>query len=240
MSSAPPDVESLSTLGRDERTGLWRETVVVLLVGVVPFFAWSVFANIWPRFFQTVPLPYDALNRMVFSLQAMAPALYFMLWSPHLRADGGFRQPHAWDLPIGLGIGLAGWLAWRMVELNLPSSAWRDLAELDPRLPPSSPPPQTWVEHSLVVAYLVLGGLSEEIVLRGCLLPRFEKLLNSTLCSLLLTSVLFGTHYAYQGGLGVLDAFVGGLVYGGFYCWLRRIWPIALAHAGHELAFQYW
>jgi len=76
-----------------------------------------------------------------------------------------------------------------------------------------------------------MNGFAEELVMRGYLIPRFERLLNSTWGSLLLTTVLFATYHCYQGPSGVVNALEFGLIYGSAFCVFRRVWPLALAHA---------
>ena len=55
--------------------------------------------------------------------------------------------------------------------------------------------------------------------------------------------MLFAGYHLYQGGVGVTFALVTGLVFGGIFCWLRRFWPLAMAHAIVDieaLGFQGW
>jgi membrane protease YdiL (CAAX protease family) len=78
-------------------------------------------------------------------------------------------------------------------------------------------------------------GLSEELVMRGYLIPTFERLLNSTPLSVLLTSLLFASYHIYQGFGSTVWIFILGLVFGAAFCWLRRIWPLVIAHAAMDV-----
>jgi membrane protease YdiL (CAAX protease family) len=55
------------------------------------------------------------------------------------------------------------------------------------------------------------------------------------LTSLVVTSVMFGTMHLYQGTASAVSAGFFGLFYGAAFCALGRIWPLALAHALHNL-----
>jgi membrane protease YdiL (CAAX protease family) len=48
---------------------------------------------------------------------------------------------------------------------------------------------------------------------------------------LLVTSALFGCMHAYQGPFRIFQTAIYGVICGAFFLWLRRTWPLALAHA---------
>jgi membrane protease YdiL (CAAX protease family) len=81
-----------------------------------------------------------------------------------------------------------------------------------------------------IVAQLA-NGFAEELVMRGYLIPRFEDLFGSTGKALVLSSVLFASYHLYQGLYGAGSALVMGLVFGVAFIAMRRLWPIAAAHA---------
>ncbi|MGH7771719.1 MAG: lysostaphin resistance A-like protein [Candidatus Binatia bacterium] len=91
------------------------------------------------------------------------------------------------------------------------------------------------VEYVFFVVHICISALYEELLMRGYLIPRFEQLLRSTWTSLFLTALLFGGYHMDQGMGGVLNATLAGLVYGGAFCWFRRLWPIAVAHVVYNL-----
>jgi len=91
------------------------------------------------------------------------------------------------------------------------------------------------VQYILFVVHIFTSAFYEELLMRGYLIPRFERLLRSTWNSLLLTALLFGSYHTDQGIGGVLDTSLAGLVYGGAFCWFRRLWPVAAAHALYNL-----
>ncbi len=86
------------------------------------------------------------------------------------------------------------------------------------------------VEYVFFVVHICISAFYEELLMRGYLIPRFEQLLRSTWTSLFLTALMFGGFHMDQGLGGVFNATLAGLVYGGAFCWFRRLWPIVAAH----------
>jgi membrane protease YdiL (CAAX protease family) len=86
----------------------------------------------------------------------------------------------------------------------------------------------------LVLAIAV--GFSEELVARGYLIPRLERLLRSTWASVLVSAAVFGLLHWRSGVLTVCHAFLGGIVYGIAFAWTRRLWPVAIAHAMYDFS----
>jgi membrane protease YdiL (CAAX protease family) len=91
--------------------------------------------------------------------------------------------------------------------------------------------PQSAVDYVVLVVLSLSIGFSEELAMRGYLIPRFEKLLGSTTSSVLVSTTLFASYHLYQGLEGTAGVFVIGLVFGIAFCWTRRLWPIVIAHA---------
>ena len=89
----------------------------------------------------------------------------------------------------------------------------------------------------LIVMFALAGaiGLSEELAMRGYLIPRLESLLNSTIKSVLLSSLLFASYHIYQGIGPTLLIGLLGLCFGIAFCYLRRLWPLLIAHAAMDI-----
>ena len=82
----------------------------------------------------------------------------------------------------------------------------------------------------LVLIPFTAGAFAEELVMRGYLIPRLERLLRSTLAAVLVTTILFASYHLYQGPAGVISAATTGLVYAVSFCLFRRLWPVCVAH----------
>jgi membrane protease YdiL (CAAX protease family) len=98
---------------------------------------------------------------------------------------------------------------------------------------PKSPPEYVWL-----VVLSCANGFAEELVLRGYLLPRFEGLLKSTWRAAVVTSLTFASYHLHYG-VDTLTVLMGGLLYAAAFCWLRRLWPLAVAHALQDFYASY-
>jgi membrane protease YdiL (CAAX protease family) len=78
-------------------------------------------------------------------------------------------------------------------------------------------------------------GISEEVAMRGYLIPRFEQLLGSTWSAVGLSAAIFASYHIYQGAGPALSIFVTGLILGGVFVLTRRLWPVIVAHAITDL-----
>jgi uncharacterized protein len=83
-------------------------------------------------------------------------------------------------------------------------------------------------------------GFSEELGMRGYLIPRLEGVLNSKLWAVLISSAFFGCVHLQQGIVSVWDAFWGGVIYGIVFILTRRLWPSVFAHAIFDFVFLLW
>ena len=112
-----------------------------------------------------------------------------------------------------------------------------DAAGLDghPPEPVSEEAESASITYAALFIHIGISAFFEELLVRGYLLPRFERLLASTWASLVLTALIFGGLHLDQGIGGVVATTLAGLVYGGAFCWFRRLWPIVVAHALYNL-----
>jgi membrane protease YdiL (CAAX protease family) len=92
-------------------------------------------------------------------------------------------------------------------------------------------PPKNASGLFAMLTLAIVIGLSEEIIWRGYLIPTLERLLNSTLLSVLVAAAYFGACHWADGALSVWSAFLVGTVFGIFFVVTRRIWPLMFAHA---------
>lgn len=160
------------------------------------------------------------------------------------------RNRESWaDLGLRKPVSLSRLLGWSLLALIVTMAAGIAIeaaitsagiigAEIDPRysrrfagLPGNTPMFAYWVAVSWVV-----GGFVEEMLFRGMLISRFERLLSggalAVAMAVILQSVIFGQqHFYYQGWAGALAtggiAFISGI----FYILLKRnLWALILSH----------
>ena len=95
--------------------------------------------------------------------------------------------------------------------------------------------PATAADYLALVLVSLCIGMSEELAMRGYLIPTFERLLKSTPLSVVLTSFIFASYHTYQGFGAAVWIFVLGLLFGAVFCWQRRLWPLVIAHAAMDV-----
>jgi membrane protease YdiL (CAAX protease family) len=81
-----------------------------------------------------------------------------------------------------------------------------------------------------ILGLSITVGLSEELVTRGFLLTRLEKVTSRPWLSVLLSSIIFGCAHANGGIVLVWNAFLCGLVLGASFVLTRSLWPPVIAH----------
>jgi membrane protease YdiL (CAAX protease family) len=74
-------------------------------------------------------------------------------------------------------------------------------------------------------------GIQEELVFRGYLLTQWRRVSGSWTQAIAVTSLLFGLSHIYQGWWAVVQSFALAIVFAVFFRLLRRLWPLAFAHA---------
>jgi membrane protease YdiL (CAAX protease family) len=99
---------------------------------------------------------------------------------------------------------------------------------------------QGWSGLMALLLLAIAVGFSEELVFRAYVLPRLERLLRSTPVAVLATAAIFGLIHWQRGIVSTFSAFLIGVVYGIAFVWMRRLWPVVIAHAAHDFsAFLY-
>jgi membrane protease YdiL (CAAX protease family) len=93
------------------------------------------------------------------------------------------------------------------------------------------PFPMTSIDWLLLLLTCLCIGFSEELVVRGFLLVRFEQLFKSAWVGIVLSSVFFGLAHSYKSFLGALATGLLTVLYGIAFVRWRRLWPLVLAHA---------
>lgn len=233
--SAEPAGESLPGVAALSRTDgeLWLETCVVLLLGVAGPLISSLYWAIWPELYVSASFTQDAAFLLVYLVQIAVLVLYLISRSGEPWSTFGFVPLRWWaDFFTVLGLLFVDYLLYYLLWFKGEQLLGRQFTDfMDIRFLPPFPRPTRPGEYVLLVVLCSVIGFSEELVMRGYLLPRFEHLLGSTTKALVVTSFLFASYHLYQGPSGVFSALIGGFVYGGAFCWLRRLWPVAVGHA---------
>jgi membrane protease YdiL (CAAX protease family) len=214
---------------------LWLEVLAVLFIAVLPDL-WSTVG------FLVLKPTARSLNtrevHLVFrSVQVSWLVLYLMARSGTPWSRFGIVAPRwTWDSLAAFGNLITArlcYLAYAAVVMETVSAEAlkQDTQRLAELFKAPSGPEQT----ALVIVACIANGFAEELVMRGYLIPRFEDLLGSSAKAIFLSALLFASYHLYQGYYGAGSALVVGLVFGVIFCSSRRIWPLAAAHALHNI-----
>lgn len=238
---APPSPEELQELSGDrearETRALWLEVAAVVLIAVVPYLLTSLAFLIWPPAASTWPAAVRHTSLILQSFQVSALVLYLMWRSGTPWAQFGLAAPRAMSNVLWfVAVLITGYFAYAFyaggVAAVISAAALHGELERIHGFIPSADTPGVILLGGISC---IANGFAEELAMRGYLIPRFERLLGSSLKAVLLSSVLFAGYHLYQGAYGAGAALVTGLVYGTFFCWSRRLWPLAAAHAFLDL-----
>jgi membrane protease YdiL (CAAX protease family) len=210
---------------------LWIEVMAVLCLAYVPYLFSALTATLEPN-----PTSYSfgngMLYRIISALRVSMPLLVILaLGRDSWRLFGIVPPKWITDVLLGCVIWLTGLIVKDFAICLLSPVMLQKWAFV--QVAHQTRPEGTAVFCLLFVTCLA-GAFSEELVMRGYLIPRLERLLRSTWVAILVTSALFASYHAYQGITPVIAHVATGLFYAVWFCLLRRLWPLCLAHALHN------
>jgi membrane protease YdiL (CAAX protease family) len=99
--------------------------------------------------------------------------------------------------------------------------------------------PSTTAEALWICITAIIVGFGEEILVRGYLISRLLRLTGPVM-SVICSSVVFSAWHTSAGLFTVAHTFIWGLVYGWTFTKLRRLYPLALAHATNNMIAYLW
>lgn len=233
--------------------GDWWEVLIVLALAYLPYLYVSLeYLASQPSLAaatSTSPTDYyddghDYPYELLYSATQCLLVLYLIWRNGDSWLSFGLTKLH-WFRDSALAVGclfadrLALFIGWLLVVGNLrperfvsdADGAFTDLAVTAAALPV--------LTQVTMIASTLLSAFCEELVYRCYLITRMAALLGSSWIAVLVAATLFGSVHLYQGSEGALQAWFMGLAYGGLFLWLRRIWPLAIAHAAHNLLIAY-
>jgi membrane protease YdiL (CAAX protease family) len=217
----------------DRTRRLWIETGLVLLICVAPFLFNSWVDTHVAGYRGKSSYLLHSASAILHNAGCMA-LVAFVIWrsGEPLSRFGIYRFSWRKDILGGLGVWVVFRLIYRLtwfgIRLALSRESFR-LINTPIYLPYELP--SGGITYLLIAVTETSFGCSEELVMRGYLIPRFEELLGSTPLALLLSSVLFACYHSYQGPRGMIWAAIFGLVQGILFCLFRRLGPLAFAHS---------
>jgi membrane protease YdiL (CAAX protease family) len=91
-----------------------------------------------------------------------------------------------------------------------------------------------WHHYVFVAVTSAIIGFQEELTMRGYLLTQWERVSRSTPQAVVFTSLIFGVCHIYQGWIAAIQITVIGIALSLLFVHVRRLWPVAIAHAIHD------
>ena len=226
---------------RPPRIGL--EVAVVLMIGIVPHLASSLFyllASTPPIDPASAAQPpqvsfaVESISHIAQSLSIAAAVLWIMRQSREPWNTFGFVRPKPLrDSGLGIGIFALNWLAWFPISTAVASVLWAagitwndaNLFESGVLTRPTSP-----LDFPMLLVMSVANATSEQVVITAYLISRFTTLFRSAVPAVIVATTLFASYHMYQGIWGVFGAALFGGVIGTYFAITRNIWPCLVAH----------
>lgn len=131
---------------------------------------------------------------------------------------------------------VAGGLAGSVATDFLPASQVSDQASNFTKNRFANVPGNLPIYFYWLLVSWIIGGFTEELLFRGFLVNRFEKLFSkvpvSVVLAVVIQALIFGQqHMYYQGVIGLVETGTIGLVAGAIYIFCgRRLWPLIISH----------
>ena len=176
-----------------------------------------------PGFYRPQSVAAEFVGILAMSSQVAAPVLFLMWRSGRGWSSFGITRPRWYDPFLALVIYASAYVVMLMgIAIDFGFRAQQPLTDFL-----AKPGGAEWV---LVVLIAILNGGTEELVMRGYLIPRIERYCGSALVAVVATSLMFGAYHLYYGYAGAIQITAMGFVFGGAFCATRRLWPVAIAH----------
>jgi membrane protease YdiL (CAAX protease family) len=174
---------------------------------------------------------YSQIHYIIMDFQVILPLLIIIKLTKEPWSKFGLVRP-IWivDVILGGAIWFCQKKAYSLVCSLLPF--WM--------LEKSSPyhiRPENIYAFLLVFVSCIISVFLEELFMRGYIISRLEYLLKSSWIAVLISALLFGSLHLYQGVGQAIGTVAIGLVYAIAFCWLRRLWPLCIAHAITNLLY---
>ena len=222
-------VKQLPAMSRRE---IWLELCVVLAVGVVPYFIYGMVSLAMEARQFTVYWT-DAVQLLVSAGTIATVVRYLIHRSGETKAKFGLRPLRTLDWIIGAAVaalvaGCAIGLGYVLLWLGLTGDGFQFASA------------GSGLDLWLLVPMLFVNSLAEELVTRAYLITRLEQLTSSPWKALALSTALFASYHCYQGVAGMTGCAMIGLVFGAVFVYLRRLWPLVIAHTIYNLGLYLW
>lgn len=227
-----PSPSSTSTAARPEQIThappapgrRWTDLGLVLLFPIVPSIAMSA-RLLWNS--QAVQFTNPRLLAALFQ-ELSALTLFGVLYFRQGRKLSGLGLGFLWsDLPKGLGLFFASVTAYSMASYCLIRAGFPGYNTLSS---PNSSGMFTATTPWLLVPFLLLNPLFEEILVRGYLMTEIIELRSSAFLAVSVSLIVQTSYHLHYGIIGALSLGTGFAVFALYYARSRKLMPVIMAH----------
>jgi len=216
--TAPPVVQRIT------KRFAWLEIVVVLLACYAPAAISQAIKD------KALSNPAEPAYEFAATLTEIA-ILFYIVW---LR-DGDLKlfklgRPKIFpDIGLGLAICFGFFFANVLMRMAIPRELYIHWSSMQKSAPIKDQVNMHLTLWSVLPPLFVVNSF-EELLMRGYLTGRLLQLMNTKWAPVLISSVIFASWHIYEGPLGVMNAFIIGLILASIFTVSKRIWPLIIAH----------
>ena len=220
---------------------VWWEISVVAMMALLPALR-SALVALFVHQPEPIRLPYwlDTLDACVAYAPEAFLVLYLIYRSGEQWSAFGIVVPRLGDVLIGVVLVLVPELIWWLKSaLAAPISSGTESY---------SPIAQSSLDYVLLVVRYGSIAFVEELVYRAYLITRLEHVIRlesvwqKRLLAVAIPAILFGFSHLYDGFWGVTSALIGGFLWGFWFQYSRRLWPLVIGHMLYDIRVEsfYW
>jgi len=203
----------------------WAEFGAVATIG----FGWFIGVSLWNSIlgeFQTQTIGVSHLYWLIAQELAFGGPLALLLaWRGWTGQTLGLAKPRISDALVAAGLFILVYV------LSLVA------AVMALQVLPDHGPPFSFMERpsvALLIVVSLLNSLYEEVLVCAYVIERFAKCRWRWL-GLAISFVLRLSYHVYQGPMGLMQIAIVGIVFGAWYRYRRRLWPLVGVHAAIDL-----
>lgn len=216
--------------GLTDRRWLIVEAVVIAMVGVVPHLLNSFASYFTNSTESSTEIIASYLGHIGSSLGIIAVALFIAWSNPDGIGAFGLKRFRFLDAVHALAILAAAYMSL-IVYSQMASPIYWAIHQGTTEDPYTFHDPTTVAGFTVAAIALALNGAAEELVLWSVLFTRLAQLSNNKPLSVAIVACTFASYHLYQGVFAMGGVVFMGLVFGGYFAWRGRIWPLIIAHA---------
>jgi len=208
------------------------EIAAVVLISIGRPLLDALGAAAWVVNRSNLPFAYFHLTECIKGVY-IAGVVAFVIWLKQESWTELGIQRLRWRIDLGLGVLVSVLFFLFRVPFAVLFTILHVPEKSNPFQSPSSSAEYLWIVMSAIIV-----GFSEELLTRGYLISRLERLFGQWQ-TLLISSLIFALWHVFRGFEELTYAFIGGLIFGFTFIKSRRLWPVIIAHAINNAAADF-